>query len=98
MVTVANTYKDDAVVFPPGGDMVKGKQSIQSFWTEAAKGIQLANFKVIDVRSMGPTLLANKAMHSLRLRATTHRRWLANMWSFGKRSMEYGSSILISGT
>jgi uncharacterized protein (TIGR02246 family) len=52
--TVANTYKDDAVVFPPGGDMVKGKQAIQSFWTEAAKGIQIANFKVTDVRSLGP--------------------------------------------
>ena len=52
--TVANFYKDDAVVFPPGGDMVKGKQAIQSFWTEAAKGIQIVNFKVTDVRSLGP--------------------------------------------
>jgi uncharacterized protein (TIGR02246 family) len=54
IATVANQYKDDAVVFPPGGDMVKGKQAIQSFWTEAAKGIQIANFKVTDVRSLGP--------------------------------------------
>ena len=49
-----SNYKDDAVVFPPGGDMVKGKQAIQSFWTEAAKGIQIDNFKVTDVRSLGP--------------------------------------------
>ena len=27
IATVASQYKDDAVVFPPGGDMVKGKQS-----------------------------------------------------------------------
>ena len=52
--TVANFYKDDATVFPPGGDMVKGKQAIQSLWTEAAKGIQIASFKVTDVRSLGP--------------------------------------------
>jgi uncharacterized protein (TIGR02246 family) len=52
--TVANFYKDDAVVFPPGGDMVKGKQAIQSFWGETAKGIQIANLKVTDVRSLGP--------------------------------------------
>jgi uncharacterized protein (TIGR02246 family) len=52
--TVANFYKDDAVVFPPGGDMVKGKPAIQAFWTEAAKGIQIENFKVTDVRVLGP--------------------------------------------
>ena len=52
--TVANFYKDDAVAFPPGGDMVKGKQAIQAFFTEAAKGIQIVNIKVIDVRSLGP--------------------------------------------
>jgi uncharacterized protein (TIGR02246 family) len=52
--TVASFYKDDAVVYPPGGDMVKVKQAIQSFWTEAAKGIQIASFKVTDVRSLGP--------------------------------------------
>ena len=52
--TVANQYKDDAVVFPPGGDMVKGKQALQSFWTEAAKGMQADHFKVTDVRSLGP--------------------------------------------
>jgi hypothetical protein len=48
--TVVNFYQDEAVVFPPG-DMVKGKQAIQSFWTETAKGIQIANVKVTDVRS-----------------------------------------------
>ena len=52
--TVANFYKDDAVVFPPGGDMVKGKQAIQSFWTEVAKGVQADHFKVTDVRALGP--------------------------------------------
>ena len=54
IATVANAYKDDAVVFPPGGDMVKGKQAIQSFWTEVAKGIQADHFKVTDVRALGP--------------------------------------------
>ena len=90
--TVANFYKDDAVVFPPGGDMVKGKQAIQSFWTEAAKGIQADHFKVTDVRSLGPDTAREQGYACLRLRATTHRRWLASMWSFGKRSVENGSS------
>jgi uncharacterized protein (TIGR02246 family) len=54
IATVASQYKDDAVVFPPGGDMVKGKQAIQSFWTEAQKGIQADHFKVTDVRPLGP--------------------------------------------
>src|SRR5689334_8615148 len=54
IATVANLYKDDAVVFPPGGDMVKGKPAIQSFFTEAQKGIQADHFKVTDVRALGP--------------------------------------------
>jgi ketosteroid isomerase-like protein len=45
---------DDAVVFPPGGDMVKGRPAIEAFWTEAAKSMQIANFKVTDVRPLGP--------------------------------------------
>jgi uncharacterized protein (TIGR02246 family) len=51
--TVASNYKDDAVIFPPGGDMVKGRQAIQDFWAEAAKGISIVSFKVTDVKALG---------------------------------------------
>jgi uncharacterized protein (TIGR02246 family) len=54
IATVVSQYKDDAVVFPPGGDMVKGKQAITALWTEAQKGLQADHFKVTDVRPLGP--------------------------------------------
>jgi len=54
IATVASQYKDDAIVFPPGGDMVKGKPAIQAFFTEAQKGMQADHFKVTDVRPLGP--------------------------------------------
>jgi len=75
--TVVNFYQDQAVVFPPGGDMVKGKQAIQSFWTEQAKGIQIANVKVTDVRSLGPNAAREEGYATVKTKGDNPQEMLA---------------------
>lgn len=43
-------------MFPPGGDMVKGRKAIQDFLTAAQKGVEIVNFKPTDVKSLGPNV------------------------------------------
>jgi uncharacterized protein (TIGR02246 family) len=76
-ISLRNFYQDEAVVFPPGGDMVKGKQAIQSFWTETAKGIQIANVKVTDVRSLGPNAAREEGYATVKTKGDNPQEMLA---------------------
>jgi len=35
---VAALYTEDAIILPPGGEMMKGRSAIQAFWKGAADG------------------------------------------------------------
>ena len=50
---VASLYADDAVVFPPGAPMVKGKAAIEALWRGMAE--QMADPKVttLEVKRLG---------------------------------------------
>jgi ketosteroid isomerase-like protein len=47
-------YAEDAIAFPPDGDMVKGRPAIEALWKEAgATGIKSLEFHLVDVASSG---------------------------------------------
>jgi uncharacterized protein (TIGR02246 family) len=51
---VAAFYTEDAIAFPPGGEMVKGRQAIQQMWQETMdSGVKSLAFTVVDVGSSG---------------------------------------------
>jgi uncharacterized protein (TIGR02246 family) len=51
---VAEFYAEDAIAFPPGGDMVKGRQAIQQMWQSTMdSGVKSLSFTVVDVGSSG---------------------------------------------
>ena len=51
---VARMYAEDAIAFPPDGDMVRGRPAIEALWKEAgAAGIKSLEFSIVDVTSSG---------------------------------------------
>ena len=51
---VAAFYTEDAIAFPPGAEMVKGREAIQQMWQETmASGVKSLTFTVIDVGASG---------------------------------------------
>ena len=51
---VAAMYTEDAVVLPPGADMVKGRENIRGFWAKMAEQVQYAKLTTVDVKPLGP--------------------------------------------
>src|SRR5262245_57748127 len=49
MAAVTDMYADDAVVMPPGSNMIKGRNAIRDFWTKTAKGSSELTVDVIAV-------------------------------------------------
>ena len=51
---VAALYAEDAIAFPPGGDMVKGRQAIQQMWQSTMdSGVESVSLSVVDVGASG---------------------------------------------
>jgi uncharacterized protein (TIGR02246 family) len=51
---VAAFYTEDAIAFPPGGDMVKGRQAIEQMWQSTMdSGVKSVSFNVVDVGASG---------------------------------------------
>ncbi len=50
---VASHYTEDAVLLPPGAEMVKGRSAIQSFWMSAAEGVSDLKLEAMDVKPLG---------------------------------------------
>lgn len=51
---VAAMYTEDAYVLPEGADMIKGREAIKAFWTDAMKEIGDGKLTTLDVLPMGP--------------------------------------------
>ena len=50
---VAAMYAEDATLLPPGAPMMKGRQSIQGFWTKAGEGVTEAKLIAVDLTPLG---------------------------------------------
>ena len=53
MAAVTDMYADDAVVMPPGSNMIKGRDAIRAFWTKTAQGPSKLTVNVIAVTMLG---------------------------------------------
>jgi len=47
-------YADDAIILPPGSEMIKGKPEILDFWAKAGQGLSDAKIAIVDVKPLGP--------------------------------------------
>lgn len=55
---LAELYTEDAMLFPPGSDVMKGKQAIQSFWKGAMDmGIREAKVDIVEAELQGDTAI-----------------------------------------
>lgn len=50
---IAALYTDDAVALPPGGEMMKGRSDIQSFWKGATEQLGGGKLTTVDVKPLG---------------------------------------------
>jgi uncharacterized protein (TIGR02246 family) len=51
---LAAFYTEDAHVLPAGGEMVQGRQAIQSFWDNTMKQLGDGKLTTVDVQPLGP--------------------------------------------
>ena len=52
--TVAGLYREDAALFPPGGERIDGRSAIQTFWQGAIdSGMKIDDLHAIEVDSRG---------------------------------------------
>ena len=49
----AGFYADDAIILPPGAEMIRGKPEIESFWAKAGPGISDVKLVTVDVKPLG---------------------------------------------
>ena len=50
---VAALYTDEAVILPPGAEMMKGRSAIQAFWKGAAEQLGNGKLPTVDVKPLG---------------------------------------------
>jgi uncharacterized protein (TIGR02246 family) len=50
---VAALYTEDAIILPPGGEMMKGRSAIQAFWKGAAEQFGNGKLTTLEVKPLG---------------------------------------------
>jgi uncharacterized protein (TIGR02246 family) len=68
--SVASHYAEDAVVLPPGAEMVKGRSAIQAFWKSAAEQIGDIKLTAVDVKPLGSSAAREIGTFSLRTKGS----------------------------
>ena len=63
---VASLYTEDAVAFPPGAAMVKGRAAIAEMWKGAAAQVVDPKLTTLDVKPLGPTAAREIGTFSLK--------------------------------
>jgi uncharacterized protein (TIGR02246 family) len=70
IAAVAAHYTEDAVVLPPGAEMVMGRNAILTFWKAASE--KIGNFKLtaVDVKPLGSDTAREIGAFSLRTKGS----------------------------
>ena len=63
---VASLYTDDAVAFPPGSAMVKGRAAIEAMWKGLAEQVTDPKLMTLDVKPLGPSAAREIGTFSLK--------------------------------
>lgn len=63
---VASLYTNDAVAFPPGSAMVKGRAAIGAMWKGMAEQVSDPKITTLDVKRLGPAAAREIGTFSLK--------------------------------
>jgi uncharacterized protein (TIGR02246 family) len=66
IAAVAAHYTEDAVVLPPGAEMVMGRDAILTFWKSAAEQIADIKLTAVDIKPLGDNAAREIGTFSLR--------------------------------
>ena len=67
---VADLYTEDAVILPPGAEMMKGRTAIQAFWKGAAEQLGNGKLTTVDVKPLGSDRALEIGTFSFRTKAS----------------------------
>ena len=68
---VASLYTDDAVAFPPGSAMVKGRAAIEALLKGTGEQMSDPKFTTLDVKPLGPAAALEIGTFSLKTKGAT---------------------------
>src|SRR5205823_11485476 len=68
---IASLYTEDAVAFPPGASMVKGRDAIGAMWKGLAEQVSDPKVTTLDVKSLGPSAAREIGIVSLKTKGPT---------------------------
>jgi uncharacterized protein (TIGR02246 family) len=68
---VASLYTGDAIAFPPGSGMVKGRAAIGAMWKSMAEKVSDPKIETLDVRRLGPSAAREIGTFSLKTKGPT---------------------------
>ena len=68
---VASLYTEDAIAFPPGSAMVKGRAAIEALWKSMAEQVSDPKLITVDVKPLGPSAAREIGTFSLKTKGPT---------------------------
>jgi len=68
---VVSLYTDDAIAFPPGSAMVKGRAAIEAMWKSMAEQVSDPKLTTLDVKALGPSAAREIGTFSLKTKGPT---------------------------
>jgi uncharacterized protein (TIGR02246 family) len=68
---VASLYTNDAVAFPPGSAMVKGRAAIGAMWKGMAEQVSDPKITTLDIKRLDPTAAREIGTFSLKTKGPT---------------------------
>src|SRR5512132_2560382 len=68
---VASLYTEDAMAFPPGSGMVKGRVAIEALWKSMAAQVSDPKLTTLDVKPLGPSAAREIGTFSLKTKGAT---------------------------
>ena len=68
---IASLYTEDAVAFPPGSSMVKGRTAIGAMWKSMAEQVSDPKLTTLDVKPLGPSAAREIGTFSLKTKGPT---------------------------
>jgi uncharacterized protein (TIGR02246 family) len=68
---VASLYTENAIAFPPGSAMVKGRAAIGSMWKGMSEQVSDPKVTTLDVKRLGPSAVREIGTFSLKTKGPT---------------------------
>ena len=97
---VASLYTNDAVAFPPGSAMVKGRAAIGAMWKGMAEQVSDPKITTLDVKRLGPAAAREIGTFSLKTKGPTPKEVTGKyvvIWQRNGRDWKLSSDIWNDG-